>query len=823
MEQHGLRLVSVYVSANYIDKGDILNLSTAWQCGAANALPQNIRVVADIISSREQRQLENQIDGFRFTWKPYPAFADLRPGERMETAWFWKVPEVWGGTFLLMLSLVDESGATVPFVGRAGRLVHREHIADLDVGWGWGRMRVEATRQEIIAAINPPLPYAASDELVETFPLGDFTLCKAYPAVCGFRSEQWRPCAPKVAIRDLAENEIADCAQAQWLVSSDDGRAVYHAQGVFGAFDATFSWNGGTLLVSVENVREADGYELLSVTFPELVSLSEEAKMAYFFCGGREVAVEDTLPIHTAFTYDVCGAVGIYGKAGSAFIVADDMDNVLLLSVKQNEKGKRGVAGVMIQVRIPAKKQGLASIPVPMTPLEIHSRASGDWQDMARLLRGRLKGKDNSLYDGTLFYKIGVDMIMQYDIGNPQTYRGKFFVTFEKVKEMIAKIYNVSGGIRQVVYLVGWQRYGHDSEYPYPHLRGFSPRVGTMAEWEDCKAFAKAHNAILSFHDNFDDMYSNDENSLAFTAVNAHGEPTKGWIWGGGMSYIASPKAYALTGKMQERVAKTVAEFGIEKSYHIDVLTSEVRRYDFSEEYSAAAAENVEYKKEIVREFNRYGVDVTSETMIAAYTDTIGYALHSRYKFGEVLFHGERVIPITTMIFHGITPYNMESMTKEEFLHALAYGAQSGFGDIVNFGEAAHIRSLYLHVLPMQLLQSLRVESCEMGDESLRVDYEKNSYTSVDFGSETYEIVADGRLVGKDFETLVPAKEPDAFLAFSKCGGRLGLALPGGWTKVLVTPLLLTGRGEAELADVKNGVLLKALEGDRPVYIEKVF
>ena len=38
--------------------------------------------------------------------------------------------------------------------------------------------------------------------------------------------------------------------------------------------------------------------------------------------------------------------------------------------------------------------------------------------------------------------------------------------TMDQVRDIIRRTYEVSGGIHQIIYLVGWQYDGHDSKYP---------------------------------------------------------------------------------------------------------------------------------------------------------------------------------------------------------------------------------------------------------------------------------------------------------------------------------------------------------------------
>ena len=93
---------------------------------------------------------------------------------------------------------------------------------------------------------------------------------------------------------------------------------------------------------------------------------------------------------------------------------------------------------------------------------------------------------------------------------------------------------------------------------------------------------------------------------------------------GCGMSYIIANYKYIKTGQLAKRVNKTVEMYGIHTSYHLDVLTSEVRRYNFEKGYEAAADINLEAKKAIIQEFNKYDIDITSETLAHPFVGRLG-------------------------------------------------------------------------------------------------------------------------------------------------------------------------------------------------------
>lgn len=77
--------------------------------------------------------------------------------------------------------------------------------------------------------------------------------------------------------------------------------------------------------------------------------------------------------------------------------------------------------------------------------------------------------------------------------------------TFKQSEEMIRAIHNVTDGLPQIVYLVGWQYTGHDTGYPA--MDKVNERIGGAEGLRELARAAKQHNTILSYHSNIDDCY----------------------------------------------------------------------------------------------------------------------------------------------------------------------------------------------------------------------------------------------------------------------------------------------------------------------------
>lgn len=560
------KLISADVSANYVEAGDILYITLRWQNMGGTPLAQSGKIAVDFLFDRSQRHLENQTDGFRVTWTPFPEFHEWKPGMVLSTTGRWTVPKTWCGTFWMSVSLLGGEGQSLPFVGRQSIPVFREELVDIDMGWGWGHVKLVEQRHPLHVELNPePVPVsAAAAAFSEPVHLGGWLFDRRYPAVVGADgARHWESYLPVVTVRNRETGELLRCLTEELAPVFTEGvlegdTLTYAFSGVWGRGKVAFTLLDEVLYLSAQGVEERAPYELISLYFPRLLSVGEQGILVNFFCGGRLTKVADALPMGAEFPYDVCNALAGFDGGQGVAVIADDMESVLYQAVEQIGNTRRGVMGAKLMLKVPAISTEVESIPVPSVPIELHRLEEPSWQALARLMRSRLPDGKRGLYHNTLFYKISADKTFEMDENRPETWSVP--MTFPQIKDTLQKMYNITGGMRQVVYLVGWQRGGHDTEYPFPYRYPFSTKLGTAEEWEDCRQFAKDHNILLSFHDNFDDVYQFEGLDPNWLATDSRGRRQKGWLWAGGMSYILSPKAYVLSGEMENRVRRTVEQ-----------------------------------------------------------------------------------------------------------------------------------------------------------------------------------------------------------------------------------------------------------------------
>jgi len=392
-------------------------------------------------------------------------------------------------------------------------------------------------------------------------------------------------------------------------------------------------------------------------------------------------------------------------------------------------------------------------------------------------------------------------------------------LTFKEIFEMIKKYYHILDGMPQVLYIGGFQEGGFDNSYPY--TLNTDQRVGTVEELKGYIREAPKYNTILALHDNFDsDVIHTRHYDPRIFCHDAEGNPWMGWFWPAGVDHIIAPYKYSKLGLMQKRVKETVDTYGIKGSYHLDVLSSEPLRYDFDPAYPASAEKSHRGKLDIIDEFNKYGIDVTSETVIHPYVGRIGFGLHTRSDQNAVFFSREKFIPLVDMVYHGTITYQGGGRSEQTTLTGLMKGSSIFISE--EGIDEKDIQWIYLHQMATGLLYDKKIDLITENGGVTTVTYDAGTFVKVDFENRTYEIQVDGRLVAKDWSTFLPGFKPDTWLAFSRKGGAFAYAAPEGWnekTNIKAVTLTFEGEGETIPCAIQNGLVTMDIPAMTPVRI----
>jgi hypothetical protein len=845
-------LLRVEASADYLVPGDDLWITSWWQ--NAGRAPSSEPLLGFLeMEFGHQRMPETNPRQHRLYWEPFPGTHTWRQGDIWKTTCRWRVPPLWGGTYRLYLGLCDAvEHAPVEVRGEGGRPHRRVFVGEVELSWGWGTPTVETTRRPWSWELNPPLtvPGGREPAAPQAIEIGDGVrarLAADCPALLsigdGETSFAFPPGPVEIVLRHRPTDSLLHSYDRGVMVtyrSETRGRCAvsYRAEVRRGGeplatFGLAFEASRRGLRLTLEGVEERPGYELLEIHAPALVSSAHPTThLVDFYMGGRLISLEKALPMAYVHPYDARNALAMCTDAGTIVLESRSLDDRVSIAVQESASEKRAALGVALVNRVRARGE-LASIPVPLThsvEIGLLSEEWGppSWQAVARFLRRGLQGKNRHLYRRALFCK------MLGTAGPPppagrvredSPYAVRRLVTeVMTFREMLAQVRRLSilcDGVPQVAYIVGFQKGGSDANYP--HMLETDPRCGTVEELRQVIQEARQYNAVLAHHDNLDDMTAHNNPYLdpRIVALDAEGRYWKGWIWAGGLSYIISPHKYARTGLMQARVRETVQRYGLHTSDHIDVLSSEPLRYDYDPACPASAETSHQGKLAIIAEFNRLGVDITSESLTHPFVGHIGFALWPRESRDDVLFHDDRYVPLVSMVYHGTIGYCGPSGSKREMLKGLEMGAYA-FLEIPVTGQG--IRWFYLQTLVAGLLYDKAIQDHRQDGEVVTVTYDDRTCVRLDYDRLDYEVVVDGRPVARDWTTFAPGFREGVYLAYSWPGGTMRYPAPPGWheaTHLRAVALTEEGEGEPVRCLVGDGLVELDMPADTPVRVER--
>lgn len=584
----------------------------------------------------------------------------------------------------------------------------------------------------------------------------------------------------EAGIIEVSENEGIDVTYD--VEAPTDSEIVYHVEiSVRGlpacALDLSCFLEDGCLMVTFSKVREYEDILLVAIDMTRLITISSEdpdARMAITAHGGRLINPSKCDQGTTLHTYnwvkDSFATRGIiYSGPLTAVVGITSMDDALYSSVVWRGNNAYAGIGVRLRHRYSIYDPSYRSISLPLAhsdPLTDESlelcadtfvanetstvtiqldrtpplSPEKGWISGARIIRSELRPKPSDYYKHRFINKIFV--------GDPKE---PSQISFDDAGKVVSRIFHRTGGTKQVCYLVGWQHKGHDTGYP--DVFTANSAAGGEEKLRLLINAGKSIGAAVSFHDNFDDAYQSspawDPNDIS---IDNRGELLKGGIWGGGQAYWNSMPVYARN-KAVDRIERTLGQYAIEDTYHLDVLTASVFRLDFRREEPSSKDEDRDARLQIVHEYRDRGIDLSSEACGIPFIGEITYFWHLM-RVPRSVYAGDRRIPLTPFIAHGHADYGGSHVDGNGILDGLLYGATVS-DDIKSDTPMEDILDAYflLHV-PLDKLRDLEMTDYHESGTKKRIDFKAGSFVEVDFESGEHVVVVDDLPVLKNGVTF---------------------------------------------------------------------
>jgi len=398
--------------------------------------------------------------------------------------------------------------------------------------------------------------------------------------------------------------------------------------------------------------------------------------------------------------------------------------------------------------------------------------------------------------------------------------------TLDDAMTVIRTIHRLTRGLRQIVYLVGWQFDGHDSKYPSWEevgtqcISSFSPDP-TESLRRMIRAAAE-YNAAVSLHINMIDAYANSPLWDAYVAEeliarNSDGSLRRGCEWGGEQAYDISPVKELRSGRAQRRILgllEMLPELRQSATIHIDALMAKG-----SPRENITIADDLEVICEITDFWHEQGIDVTTE-ILTAY-DHIGYfpmVYHhnldeaGRLKYPPDLLCGGNSEWNTRS---GVDFYNFDGWPIKficpaggclydeawgrNYPHSISLGRLANLPEFIDeFFRTSIVCRFLNRFMPLKHTQTA---------EEYKVEFSGGVTSAVDVRTRRLTVFRNGRPVvdGDDFFLDLEPEGKPLMLIYSKSGCEVELPIPEGFMDRSWLDMRIFPAEEAERLPVVGG------------------
>jgi hypothetical protein len=607
------------------------------------------------------------------------------------------------------------------------------------------------------------------------------------------------------------------------------------------SFIVRYVVDGPTLRVTLEDVRELGGFELIDVSLPRLATVREEDGSAWLAHGNEagslamlNEAKPGVLPPNT-FWGNINASLPVVVVATDRLICVQETTAFMdctLLSVAGDAGHRRASLGAIQTYRVNGslcydmntgsgtpKNCGNDHTPnlligqKPSLRLDFLPAATGegtkDWLDAAKLVRKRMPPIPTHYYDDKFIYGIRCD---EPRFPAPAA-------TFEQSEQLIREVAALTDSTPQIVHLWGWQYRGKDTGYPA--VAEVNPRIGGMEGLQRVLAAGPKYNARVTFSDNYDDAYkSSPAWDPSIIARRPDGDLWLSRNWTGEDSYVLGVAKY-MQGPGTERVRFTCQHYGLKDTIHVDVLSYYPVRNDWDPARPASGVKNLlEGRYKVLDEFKKQGIDVSSEAMRYAFIGKISMFWHITGT--KACPFGGKPIPFQPLVYRKSANWGEASTTgtfADRMLNMLFYNG-CGHPIIRNDMDRRDITDMfYLMMLPWFKVHNLNIESFHREGDRTVTDLEGNTQITLDWAAKTYSVSVDGVEITRDLATFCPL-DNNRIAFYSLTEKELSAPLPKSWEAKNIAALVLsTDKPEDFPVKVDAGTIKCSVPARRPVIV----
>lgn len=605
------------------------------------------------------------------------------------------------------------------------------------------------------------------------------------------------------------------------------------------AFSVRYQLHGSTVTVSMSEVLEHTGYELIEVAMPSLVSVSENdgsAWLAHGDTGGNLAMLRDAKPGElkpNSFWGKVAGTLPVVMLGNGTTVCVQEVTSYMdgtQLEVREIDGVRHASFGTTKSYRVNGGlcydmntgtgtplNCGTANTPNLLVEQpsscrldfigDMNGDGFADWFDGAQFVQKRIPPIPKHIYDEKFVYGILCD----------QPLFEKPTATFEDCERIIRQVATLIDYAPQIVHLWGWQYRGKDSGYPA--VQEVNSRIGGYDGLMRLMERAKGYNCIVTFSDNYDDAYrSSPAWNPDWIARRPDGQLWESRNWTGENSYIIGMAKYL--DAALERVRYTCEHYKLPETTHVDVLSYFSIRNDWDPVHPASGYKNLQARYSILEEFAKHGVDVSSE---ALRYPMIGKISSFWYMTGPSLCpFGGSPIPLLPTIYRKSAVWGQsgrftgmeDAILKMLFYNGFAHASFRGASDL-----PATTDLYYLMMVPWFKLHGRNIAAFRRDGDRTKITFEGNATAEMDWAEKTYSVTIDDIQVAGDLATFCPLDE-DRIAFYSTKARELSAPLPRGWDASHIEAAeLFPDRRNKTAVTAKNGRITVAVNAQQPVIV----
>lgn len=606
------------------------------------------------------------------------------------------------------------------------------------------------------------------------------------------------------------------------------------------SFTLHYELSGATLKITLDDIKETNGYELLDVAMPRLATVREEDGAAWLVhgdSGGSLVMLADatagTLPpnrfwghIHGSLPVTMVGAgrlmcvqettafmdttaVAVTGTIGSrrASIGSGRVHRVnghdcYDLNLGTGAPLNCGVAATPNLLVEDTPSCRLDFLPVTGDP-------KSAWIEAGKMIRDRMPEIPNGFYHDKFMYGIRCD---EPRFPQPMS-------TFAQCEQTIAEIADLTDHAPQIVHLWGWQFKGKDTGYPAVNV--VNERIGGYEGMMKLMERGPALNATVTLSDNYDDAYkSSPAWNEDYIARRPDGQLWQSREWTGEVSFIQGLAKY-MEGPGVERARYTCTRYKLPQTTHVDVLSYYAIRNDWDPKHPASGIRNLRQGRyRVLDEFAKHGVDVTSEALRYPMIGKISCVWYAQT--AETSPFGGQSIPLLPLVYGKSAIWGLSGNTGSD---AFTKRSRYLFWNAVmhDLGSAADRRQstdvFYLNLIPWMHLHQREIESFERNGAQVTIGIEGHCRIEIDNAAKTYRVVLGGADVASEDSVYCPM-DADRICFYALTARELSAAWPSGWkANEAAAAALSIGRRDPVEFKVRDGRVTLNVAAQQPVIL----